>query len=147
MKTMQDFLEYPLVKGSILGAAVMYIATPGINCVVSQATGTPMPWSRPFTGGYSLAGAGAIVCATNFGIKALLGGDEKNVSAWTRIWTASVAGIFAGMVYCPFESIAQTQLTNKKSLINTAKTIYSQNHIQPPWCLWFLSWGQQHDVA
>jgi hypothetical protein len=119
-----DSLEYPVVKGSFLGAGVMAAATPGINYVVSKATKLPMPWSKPFTGCYALAGAGAVVCATSFAIKALLVGHEKKPSEWTRFWTTSVAGVASGIVLCPFESVAQTQLTTKASLINTAKTMY-----------------------
>ena len=127
MKTIQDYLNYPWVKGSFLGAGVMFLATPGINCVVSQAMGKPMPWSRPFTGCYSLSGAGAAGNAVTFAIKALLGGEGKDVSEGKRFWTASIAGAVSGMVLCPFESAAQTQLTTKTPLTNTVSRIYN-NH-------------------
>ncbi|MDF1683972.1 MAG: MC/SLC25 family protein [Legionellaceae bacterium] len=130
MKTTRDFFESPLTKGSILGACVMTTVTPGINLVASQTTGTPMPWSKPFTGARSLAGAGTINCATAFTTKHLLGGDKPEASEWKRFWTASVGGMLAGLTICPFESIAQTQLTTKTSMTQTASTMYKYYGVQ-----------------
>ena len=130
MNTIKDYFENEVVKGSILGSAVMFAATPGINYVVSRATNKPMLWSQPFTGGYSLAGSGAAGCATTFFIKSCLTGGAKDheLSEWQRLWTSFVAGVCSGVVLCPFESIAQTQLTTESSsLIGTAKLIH-HNH-------------------
>jgi len=124
MKTPHDFFASPVIKGSILGASAMAAATPGINFVASQTTGTPMPRSKPFTGYRSLASAGMVGCATGLSIKHLLGGDTPDASEWKRMWTASVGGMVSGLTTCPFEAIAQTQLTTKTSMSQTARTIY-----------------------
>jgi hypothetical protein len=126
MKTMQDYFENSAVKGSILGSMVMFIATPGINYVVSRATNSPMPWAQPFTGGYSLAVSGAAGCATTFCIKSFLtdGAKEHELPDWTKFWTSFVAGLVSGAVLCPFESIAQTQLSTNATITNTATLIY-----------------------
>jgi len=124
MITTYDFFAFPLIKGSILGGAVMATVTPGLNFVASQTTGTAMPWSKPFTGSASLASAGMIACATGFTVKHMLGGDTKDASEWKRLWTASVGGMISGLTTCPFEGIAQTQLSTKTSMIQTARTIH-----------------------
>ena len=113
-----------MTQGSILGASVLAIATPGLNAVASRTLGTPFPWSKPFTGAGSFSGAGSIACATGFIIKNMLGGNAHDASEWTRLWTASVGGMVSGLTTCPSESIAQTQLTTKTSLSQTARTIY-----------------------
>jgi len=130
MKTIHDFFAFPMVKGTILGGVVTAAATPGINLVASYTIGTPMPWSKPFTGARSLATAGSVACGTGFIIRHLLGGNTHDASEWTRLWTASVGGMVSGLTTCPFESIAQTQLTTKTSLSHTAHTIY-QHHGLP----------------
>ena len=123
MKTIQDYLEFPLLKGSLLGAGVMTAATPGLNIVISQTTGDAMPWSKPFTGSLSLAGSGAVGCATVYTTKHLLGGDKDNVSKWQKIWTASVGGMLSGFTICPLEAIAQTQLASGEAFFKTARNL------------------------
>ncbi len=124
MDVLQHYLEYPLVKGSVLGAGVMVAATPGINYVIRMSTGNPMLWSRPFTGCLSLAGAGFTGCVMGFTIKRLLVGDGINASSWERIWTSSMAGMASGLMTCPLESIAQNQLSTQSSMMKTARIMH-----------------------
>ena len=124
MKTFKDYLEYPLAKGSVLGASVMVAVTPGLNYVSSIVTGNPMPWSRPFTGCVSLAAAGTVNCATTFTIKSLLGGDAKDASDGKRFFTSFMAGMASGLTTCSLESVALNQLSTKTSMMQTARTMH-----------------------
>ncbi|MDF1678679.1 MAG: hypothetical protein P1U32_08310 [Legionellaceae bacterium] len=124
MLTTQDFLAYPLVKGSVLGASLMVCATPGISYVNSLSANTPMPWSRPFRGCVPLANAGAVAYATSFGTKSLLGCNEETDSKWKKIWTSAVAGIMSGLTICGLEGVAQAQQVKGGSTLQAVYTVY-----------------------
>jgi hypothetical protein len=101
-----DFMNHPVVKGSMLGAGAMFLVTPGIN---RFNHGRKMPWSQAFVGWQPLALSGMVGCAASFYVKDMLGGNKKNASHFQQFWTSATAGAFSGITLCPFEAVNRNQ--------------------------------------
>lgn len=123
-----DFMQQPMVKGSVLGGGVMFWVTPGVNSFAHRANNTRMPWAQMFTGWQPLVVSGIVGTATSFTVKKYLLGNQRDSSSFHLFWTSATAGALSGVVLCPFECLAQNrQLSATRSLRNTGQSIF-QHH-------------------
>lgn len=113
------FMNHPVVKGSILGAAAMTLVTPGVN---RFNHGRSMRWSQAFTGWQPLAVSGMVGCGVSFYIKDILGGNDPSASSIQKSWTSAVAGAISGIAICPFEAVNHNHKKDER-LANTVGTI------------------------
>lgn len=122
-----NFLTHPLVKGSILGAGVMFWVTPGVNKVTYRSSNTQMPWSQAFSGWQPLVVSGVIGCATSFNVKGMLREPEGKSSSRKEFATSSMAGAVSGITLCPFESINVNHQGRSGAVIDTARSMFKHH--------------------
>lgn len=118
-----DVMTHPMVKGSILGAGVMFWVTPGINTVTYRSANMRMPWSQAFTGWQPLVVSGVVGCATSFAVKSVFHDPDKEASSLNAFATSAAAGAISGVTLCPFESINVNHQGRSGSVIDTAHSM------------------------
>lgn len=121
--TFVDFMTHPMVKGSILGAGVMFLVTPGINKVTYRSKNTHMPWSQAFSGWQPLVVSGVVGCATSFAVKSLLIDTEEKESSFRAFGTSATAGAVSGITLCPFESVNVNHQGRSGTVADTARSM------------------------
>lgn len=107
---------YPFVKGPVLGAGVMMLATPGLNWTNHVLNNKPMVWKNAMSGSFIYAFSSIPSYAVVFMTKNLLQDNTEKSNLYRELTTSFIAGAFSGFVGTPFEAIAQNkQLTNNPS--------------------------------